>query len=113
MRQPCMSGRKMSSEITDGWNSRVIVSAPAPVLLTSPLKPASRAASSSTFENARSFSTISITRSPLEIESRSSSATFAKTSPSRSSAAPAGASGYTAMPVKRAASHAGRRAAVG
>ena len=30
----------MSSVITAGWNSRAIVSAPAPVLLTRPLKPA-------------------------------------------------------------------------
>ena len=39
MRQPSMSGRKMSSVIADGWYSRVIASAPAPVRLTRPLKP--------------------------------------------------------------------------
>jgi hypothetical protein len=98
MRQPCMSGSEMSSVITAGWNSRAIVSAPAPVLLTSPLKPAIRAASSSTLAKARSFSTTSRTRSPLPIASRSSSATLAKISPS--SPALLASSACTAMPVK-------------
>ena len=49
MRQPSMSGRWMSSVIADGWYSRAIVSAPAPVSLTRPLKPVAPAASSSTW----------------------------------------------------------------
>ena len=38
MRQPSMSGRKMSSVITDGWNSRVSASAPAPLVADEPLE---------------------------------------------------------------------------
>jgi hypothetical protein len=76
------------------------------------LKPASRAASSSTFENARSFSTISITRSPLEIESRSSSATFAKISPSKSSGRGGRRLGVDRHPGQRTAADAGCGAAV-
>ncbi len=74
MRQPSMSGRKMSSVITEGWYSRVIASAAAPVVLTRPLKPVLRADSRSTLAKARSFSTIKSTLSPLMMSLRSSSA---------------------------------------
>ena len=74
-----MSGRWMSSVITLGRNSRVIVSADAPVPVTRPLKPHARAASSITLAKPISFSTISITRSPVAMSSRSSSAALANT----------------------------------
>ena len=75
-RQPSMSGRKMSSRMAEGWNSFTIDSAEVPWEVTMPLKPWALADSSSTRANARSFSTISTTRSPGCTESRSSSASL-------------------------------------
>ena len=61
-----------------GMKSRASVSAAAPWDVTSPLKPLSRAVSSSNRAKARSFSTISTTRSPGRISSRSSSASLTR-----------------------------------
>ena len=84
-RQPCMSGRKMSSVSTAGWYSRTMARAAAPVEPTTPLKPFSRAASSRILAKPRSFSTISSTWSPGWMSSRSSAASLANCSPVGSS----------------------------
>jgi hypothetical protein len=76
MRHPGMSGRKMSSVTIVGMYSLISEIAAAAVALTRPLKPCRRAASSSTFANARSFSTIRIVRSPGWMLARSSSASL-------------------------------------
>ena len=81
-RQPCMSGRKMSSVSTAGWYSRDHGERrrrrceP-----TTPLKPFSRAASSRILAKPRSFSTISSTWSPGWMSSRSSPASLANVQP--------------------------------
>ena len=71
-RQPSISGRQISSVIASGLYSLVIASAAAPSEVTSPLKPFSRAASSSNRANDRSFSTIKSSGSPGSRQLRSS-----------------------------------------
>ena len=71
-RQPSMSGRQMSRVSAAGLYSRIMARADAPSGVTSPLKPVSRATSSSRRAKLRSFSTISRTWSPGWMVSRSS-----------------------------------------
>ncbi len=77
-RQPSMSGRKMSSVRACGLYSRAMARAAAPSEVTSPLKPFSRAVSSRKRAKPRSFSTISSTRSPGSMWSRSSPTSLIK-----------------------------------
>ena len=79
-RQPAMSGRCMSSVTAEGLCWLASVSAPAPIVVTRPLKPLARAASSRKRAKARSFSTISSTWSPPWMLSRSSLATLSAAS---------------------------------
>ena len=70
--QPSMPGRLMSSTIASGRNSRASASPVSPRSATMPLKPCSRAIASTVRAKSASSSTISTTRSPGSIASRSS-----------------------------------------
>ncbi len=112
-RQPSMSGRKMSSRIAAGWNSFSSVSAGVPCVVTTPLKPWSRALSSSTRAKARSFSTISTVRSPGCTASRSSSASFTSSGgTAASSSASSGGMSSAAVRSTRRRSAAWRAASI-